>query len=689
MSLLDPRSDVRLQVLAHISVPLCVVDVDTHQIVWANHCATKCWSIASNAEFCGGDFLARFPGLTTEDLQAALHSCRDDRSTATVCLPIQTAGQPARDSATIRVSEFENIEPQNALLIELFENSMGINQDVHFRIAALMHTPSMISSFDEKFNLVYSNPAAKQCMSQDCKSLQQLLLNPSDMHMIISGIADSDHFDCELEVNTRRGTQWHSMHIQHSRHPIFDKRMYLLTASNATEQRQARQAAYRLAYNDSLTGLPNRAALNRFLEELLNCSSTESQLRFGIFFLDLDRFKIINDSLGHAAGDQLLIDIAQRLRQALGARGTVYRLGGDEFVMIVTDKVKHDELKSIAENVLFATAEPVTVSEHNIRVLPSIGICRYPEDGVCIDTLMEHADAAMYIAKAHQSGYCFYDEKMSNQISETIKDRMDLENDLAAAVENGEFELYFQPKVACRNLAVSSVEALIRWHHPSRGMVPPDKFIGIAEETGQIIDLGNWVLIAAMRQQKSWQDQGLKIPVSVNISARQFSANDLLANVSDALSVTGCEPHMIELEITESMLIGEPDSVHAILQQLSSMGMRLALDDFGTGYSNLAYLQKYPLDCLKIDRVFLAEQRRSMLLGTILNIGKVLGVEVVAEGVETATQADWLIARGCDHMQGFYFSKPMSVTETTRYLMENGASQASANDESIGGNKAA
>jgi diguanylate cyclase (GGDEF)-like protein len=668
------------------------VDVDALQIIWANDCAMRHWSADSNDDINGVDFLSKFPGLTREDMQAALASCRQDRSATTERLPIDKAGESSLNtlgSMTIRVSEFEQHERPNVLLIELCDYGKDIDQEAHFQTVALTQTPSMISSFDENFKLVYSNPAAQECMTPECKSLQELLLNPSDLHIIFNGNDETDHIDCELEVNTRHGTQWHSMHIQLSTHPISGKRTYLLTASNATEQRRARQAAYSLAYNDSLTGLPNRAALNRFLEELLDSGSTESQLPFGIFFLDLDRFKVINDSLGHAAGDQLLIDTAQRLRQALGARGTVYRLGGDEFVMIVTDKVKHNELKKIAENVLFATAEPVTVSEHDIRVLPSIGICRFPEDGVCIDTLMEHADAAMYIAKAHKSGYCFYDEKMSNQISEKIKDRLGLENDLATAVENGEFELYFQPKVACRNLAVSSVEALIRWHHPSRGMVPPDKFIGIAEETGQIIDLGNWVLTAAMRQQRNWQDQGMRIPVSVNISARQFSANDLLANVSDALSQTGCDPHMIELEITESMLIGEPDTVHSVLQQLSSMGIRLALDDFGTGYSNLAYLQKYPLDCLKIDRIFLAEQRRSMLLGTILNIGKVLGVEVVAEGVETATQADWLIARGCDHMQGFYFSKPMPVTETTRYLVDNGVPLTSANDETIHGDRAA
>ncbi len=269
---------------------------------------------------------------------------------------------------------------------------------------------------------------------------------------------------------------------------------------------------------------------------------------------------------------------------------------------------------------------------------------------------------------------------MSVGINQNLKNRLELENDMVAAVDNNEFELYFQPKISCTDLSVTGVEALIRWNHPTRGIIPPDEFINIAEETRQIIKLGNWVLEEGMKQQREWHAQGLNIPVSVNISAKQFSDDDLLMSVSEALTHTRCDPAMIELEITESMLLGNADKVHETLLQLSAMGVRLALDDFGTGFSNLAYLQNYPLDTLKIDKVFLTGHRHSMLMGTILSMGKVLGLEVVAEGVETAAQADWLIKRGCDQLQGYYYSKPLRVQDATQYLIDKQSGHASKSE---------
>lgn len=688
MRILDTESYQRLQVLVKLSIPLYLYDTGTDHLIWANQAAIEFWEAESLEELCERDFADGMTHSVKRRLQQVADVCyRSKLNITTGRWTVYPLGTPK--TAIFNMSAFQIDTDDRILLIEAQLEDEDVSDEELYRTSALMHTSTMISAFDDQYSLIFTNPAAKEIMPGDCDKLENLLQNSSDMHIINNGLVESDHFDVELEVRTRQGPRWHSVHIQRATNPRNARTMFLLSASDATERRLAQQAAYRLAYTDSLTALPNRAAMNIFLQELLSNDAEQHVLNFGLFFLDLDRFKIINDSLGHAAGDQLLIDVALRLKQALGTLGTVYRLGGDEFVMVITQNTEPSDLKKLAENVLFATAEPVHVSDHKLRVLPSIGICSYPQDGDCIAQLMENADAAMYMAKSDQSGYCFYDRKMSISINASVKDRMNLENDLAAAFEHNEFELYFQPKIACRNLAVNGMEALVRWNHPSRGMVAPDKFIGIAEETGQIIDLGNWVLTAAMHQQRKWQEQGLHIPVSVNISARQFAANDLLANVSDALELTNCDPHMIELEITESMLIGEPDAVHATLQQLSVKGIRLALDDFGTGYSNLAYLQKYPLDSLKIDKVFLADKKLSMLLGTILGMGKVLGLNLVAEGVETATQADWLIARGCDQMQGFYFSKPLPIEDATNYLEQNGAPRSQPGGQSGMQNKAA
>lgn len=662
--------------MALLTVPVYLFDTDALRILWANEPALAFWSASSCDELCSRDFSIGMTQTVKSQLNQIRTDCHDRKVTVDECWTLYPLGRPK--TANFFLSAFETTSDRKALLIEIQEEAENADVDRLYRTMALMHTDTMISAYDEHFRLVYSNPAARNSTLPGCACLEDILRNESDSHIILNGLSERDHFDVELEVNTCHGPQWHSMHLQRCTNPTNARQMFLVSSSDTTDRRNAQQAVFRLAYTDSLTSLPNRAALNRFLEELVSTKNKNDETRFGLFFLDLDRFKNINDSLGHAAGDQLLIDVSQRLKLSVGVQGQVYRFGGDEFVMVITLSTRYEELKTLAENVLYVMAEPVKVAGHKLRILPSIGICRYPQDGQSISGLLENADAAMYIAKAHQSGYCFYDRKMSTSISESVKERMGLENDLVTALKNDEFELYFQPRVSCLNMKVVGVEALIRWHHPSRGMVPPDKFIGIAEETGQIIDLGNWVLMAAMNQQRQWQELGIQIPVSVNISARQFSANDLLANVSDALKKTGCDPQMIELEITESMLVGEPDAVHATLQQLSAMGLGLALDDFGTGYSNLAYLQKYPLDCLKIDKVFLADRKRSMLLGTILNMGKVLGLSIVAEGVETAAQADWLIARSCDQMQGFYFSKPLPVDDATQYLESNGAPRVSA-----------
>ena len=666
--LADPEADPRLLIMAMINAPLYLFDVDHLSFAWANDAAVAFWGASSAEDMCQRDLQSDMTTTVKLRLEQIRQMCVENNRAVTEHWTVYPNGNPRLTDFSINA--FHANDGRTLLLMHVTNSNNEYDDETAYRTTALMHTSTMISAFDTDLNLVYCNTAAKESMASSVSMFKQRLANPAEASDILNALQESDSSDSEIEVNTIHGKRWHALHVQRCTNPNTARVMYLTTETDITEQRAAKAEALRLAFTDSLTGLPNRAALTRHLHELLE---DESPAHFAILFLDLDRFKIINDSLGHAVGDQLLIDVAQRLRKALGNDGMVARLGGDEFVMVATQSTDQSELKRVAEQILYAMSSPVMLSGHKLRVLPSIGICVYPTDGDRISGLLEHADAAMYIAKNNQCGYCFYDARMSSSISENVKDRMGLENDLVTAAENDEFELYFQPKISCRTLAVKSVEGLIRWHHPERGLVPPDKFIGIAEETGQIIDLGNWVLKAAMRQQRRWQDEGIAIPVSINISARQFSDNDLLANVSDAIKATGCHPQMIELEITESMLIGEPDGVFNTLHQLSAMGFRLALDDFGTGYSNLAYLQRYPLDCLKIDRLFLADRKRSMLMETILNMGKVLGLEVVAEGVETSAQADWLISHGCDLMQGFYFSKPQPVAEITAYLRQNGA----------------
>lgn len=583
------------------------------------------------------------------------------------------ATQPSQVVTTIRVEAQMDTHQLQVVTFRVLSEESFSKIETSIEATSLNNTDTLILLFDSQNELTYRNAATVRTLPETTVTLNELFSDSEASEKLVNSLKKKGEVQVEQELETRHGTCWHTVSLKKLAGASEDEFSILVTANNSSRWHVAEQRAKDLAQKDSLTALPNRAAMSAFLRELTHQKNKGTdKATFGLFFLDLDRFKIINDSLGHAAGDELLIEVANRLRHSVGELGNVYRLGGDEFVVIFEGKVGFDELTEQAENILNNMGKPAHIADQKLRIRPSIGICTYPADGKSITEVLEHADAAMYLAKAERSGYCFFDAQMTKSHSDSSKNRLSLENDLITALEEGQLEIYYQPKIACQDLSVAGVEALLRWNHPERGMISPEEFIRIAEETNHISAIGRWVLEAAMTQQQAWHKSGITVPVSINISARQFHNGDLVEHVSEAIKISGCDAEMVELEITESMLLGDTDQIQDTLQQLSTMGIMLALDDFGTGFSNLAYLQKYPLDVLKIDRIFLADQKRSMLMGTILNMGKVLGLTVVAEGVENSVQAEWLISRGCDQLQGFYFCKPCPVEEITQYLIDKG-----------------
>lgn len=536
----------------------------------------------------------------------------------------------------------------------------------------------LIALYNDDGSLRYQNPSMTRVMAVEKTSFTTLFDQPEVAPQILQMLETEQFAEVEQELLTSNGRCWHSLTIRMIPGIANKAGSILVTAIDSNKWHLAEQAAKNLALKDALTKLPNRAAMSaylRYLTKKTTQDTAQDTAEFGLLFLDLDRFKIINDSLGHSVGDSVLVEVARRLLIANGEHGSVYRLGGDEFVVIFNKQTSTEQLTANAQTILESMSTPAKVDGHKLAIRASIGICTYPADGKTISELMDCADAAMYLAKAEGTGYRFFDAHMSNTHAVAAKRRLSLENDLATAVALNQFEVYYQPKISCIDLTVSGVEALLRWHHPEKGMVPPDEFIQIAEESRQMVEIGRWVLEAAMKQQQAWSASGISIPVAINISAGQFHTGDLVNQVSKSVRSTGCDPKMIELEITESMLLGDGDHIQDTLQHLSSLGIKLALDDFGTGFSNLAYLQKYPLDVLKIDKIFLADQKRSMLMETILKMGQVLGLSVVAEGVENSTQAEWLIAKGCDHIQGFYYSLPLTAADATQYLLDHGTEQ--------------
>jgi len=425
-----------------------------------------------------------------------------------------------------------------------------------------------------------------------------------------------------------------------------------------------------LAHYDVLTGLPNRRLLLDLLAQALGRARRTDRMA-AVLFLDMDRFKLINDSLGHAAGDCLLNVIAGRLRGCVRTTDTVARLGGDEFTVILEDLASSEDAVRIAHKILDALAMPVMLDDHEIFVTGSMGVALYPTDSRDRDTLLKCADAAMYAAKEEGGTFRFYSADMNDR----ALDRLTLETGLRHALNRREFLLHYQPLVDGQTGAMVGVEALVRWRHPTRGLLPPDTFIPLAEETGLIVPLGEWVLRTACAQTKVWQDSGYPtLRVAVNLSRRQFQQSHLLATVSRVLQDTGLDPRSLELELTESLLIQDAEGTIATLRALHDMGIRLSIDDFGAEYSSLGYLKRLPINTLKIDQSFVRDIATNAddasIAKTIITLAHCLNLNVVAEGVETEAQAAFLRAQRCREMQGRYFSHALPADELSRLLRE-------------------
>ncbi len=450
-----------------------------------------------------------------------------------------------------------------------------------------------------------------------------------------------------------------------------DGRSYLISAAqDITERKAAQEQVEFLAYHDALTGLPNRLlARERF--EMAQAFSERLGSKAALIFLDLDNFKLINDSLGHGIGDLLLKTVAARLREALRDSDTLSRQGGDEFLIVLGEMPNLDAIRGIAEKILALMLETFSIEENELSISLSIGIAVYPEDGNDYDTLLKKADTAMYQSKiAGRNTYRFYVEQMNIDAIEHLQIR----NNLRKGMERQEFVLHYQPQIDLSSDTVIGAEALVRWNHPELGMISPARFIPLAEESGMIIRLGEWVLEEACRQGMAWRAAGLPaLVMAVNLSAVQFKHGDLEKTVIRALSQSGLDPALLELELTESILISDTEKVLVMVQRLKALGIKLSIDDFGTGYSSLSYLKRFAVDKLKIDQSFVRDMSNdpndAIIVRTIIQMAKSLNLKTIAEGVETQRQLAMLGLQRCDEAQGYYFAKPMPADEFAMYLV--------------------
>ncbi|HEX4036766.1 MAG TPA: EAL domain-containing protein [Acidobacteriaceae bacterium] len=487
--------------------------------------------------------------------------------------------------------------------------------------------------------------------------------DPGGWEELVRKLEDDSHHTFEAEMPSPDGGQrWLELHLRRVSAESGETLGYEGTAADITERKLAECRIHRLAYYDRVTGLPNRALFEERLEDAL----AEARRRAGqaaLLLIELDRFKIINDSLGETFGDRLLEEIAARVLGAAGEKSTVARVSGSEFAVILPDLSGIDAAEQVARRIVSTLGNSFSLLGHSLNVSCNVGISLYPRDGAGADALLKRADVAMYSAREQGPNELrFFTEEMN----ERIRQRLMLENDLRQALEQKELFLVYQPQVDMRTGAIRGLEALLRWQHPRLGLVPPASFISLAEGTGLIVPIGEWVLRKACSQARQWQMAGLPaVPVAVNVSAIQFRHEGFAKFVRNLLEETGLEAKYLELELTEGVLLTNEDLMFAMTQELRSMGVKLTIDDFGTGYSSLGYLRQFKVNRLKIDRSFVRDVPMNAddtaIATAIIQMAKALNLEVLAEGVENERQLAFLRSQHCYEIQGFYYSKPVTV----------------------------
>ena len=502
---------------------------------------------------------------------------------------------------------------------------------------------------------------ADEVLGENPKILSSGKTPPEVYQQMWQSLSERNAWEGELWDRRKTGEiypKWLSINVIRDQNGLVTN--YIGSFNDISERKASEERFLRLAYHDALTNLPNRLNLHERLEQTINLCK-RNQKKFALLLIDLDRFKAINDTLGHHVGDLLLIEVARRLTMSVRETDVVARLGGDEFVVVLGAIESPADAAEVDDKIVQMVAAPYLISGNDLRTSPSIGICIYPDDAHEIGMLLKSGDVAMYHAKAKGRGnYQFFTEEM-NQV---VMKRQFMEADLRTALERQQFMLYYQPQLDLTSGHLTGLEALLRWQHPTRGMVPPAEFIPVVEEMGMIVQLGSWVLREACKQLKQWQEEGLTgIRVSVNLSAIQFLDKDLAEHIQAILEETRLDADCLDLEVTESMSMASPTDTIAIMRVLAENGMTLSIDDFGTGYSSLAYLKLFPIHTLKIDRSFVKDIETDTNDADICDVTVLLahkmGLNVVAEGVETEAQLKFLLSIGCNKIQGFLISKPL------------------------------
>lgn len=578
--------------------------------------------------------------------------------------PVSVKGRQLLYSIVHDVTARKHAEEQLRLTARVFEDAHeGIAiTDRHNRIVTINRAFTQITGY-----------SASEVVGQDPKLLQSGRQNSDYYQEMWEILKEQGIWEGEMWNRRKSGEeypQWLSISTVYDQGGSISN--YVAVFSDITERKASEEQIRVLAEYDPLTSLPNRTLFNDRLSQALSSLARRDNVRLAVLFLDLDRFKNINDSLGHQFGDQLLQVAAGRIQSCVRASDTVCRPGGDEFILLLPEIDHADDVARIAEKLLEALSRPCQIGGQEINITASIGIVIAPEDGADATSLVQNADAAMYHSKeAGRNAYHFFTRSMNERVSTQLS----LENNMRRGLERSEFLLHFQPQIDLQRNCLVGVEALVRWQHPELGFMPPGRFIPVAEDSGLIVPLGQWVLQAACRQARAWIDAGLPpMRIAVNISALQFGHPLFEQMIVSALEDTGLTPALLELELTESIMMHDAERSIAVLKSLKARGVQLSIDDFGTGYSSLSYLKRFPIDRLKIDQAFVrditVDPDDAAITSTIISMAKALGLGVIAEGVESEAQLQYLLAQGCDEIQGYHIARPMSADKLLAFCAE-------------------
>ncbi len=658
---LTEETMARFALLARLRHPVWVFDIDQQRVFWANAAALKVWDASSLDELRERDMGCDM----SESVARRLRQYQSDFERFEMEFSESWTLYPNGKPRSLQVV-FTGLRHQGRMMM-LCEALGELQADPNtLRSAeALLHLPVLITLYQTDGPALYRNPAAREKVVDPAECWQAHLIHAADRELLQLQLQQQGKGRLVAQVMTRHGERWHEVSARHCRDAVSGEDAVLISEVDVSELNDAEARARYLAMHDTLTGLPNRNFVLQSYPTLLQQAKRQGW-QAALLCIDLDRFKNINDSLGHAFGDLLLVQMGERLKSLLTPQQQLARQGGDEFLVLLCAPQVQEQAATLAAAIVEALARPLWLRGQEVRLTASVGISLCQDGAEDIQGHMRHADLAMYSAKdAGRNGIQFYDQAMDAR----ARTRLALEYEIRRGLENGEFEAFYQPRVDCFNGQIVGAEALARWRHPERGLLFPDSFIPACEESGLIRELDRQILAQVATQLASWEAQGRVLQVSVNLSASQFGDPALPDALQQILQASTCRAAAIELEITESLLLAHDQNTLDTLASLRTMGFAIAIDDFGTGYSNLAYLQNYPLNTLKIDRSFISGLPQSSAIPELItSLCRILSLNMVAEGVENHAQLDWLRQQGCQQYQGYLCSRPLSLPHFNELL---------------------